>query len=60
MQADSSFSGDGGTADLIAGKFLDDGQLVKIIGEKDPRAAVEKALHALKNWIPDKKCVLRF
>lgn len=40
--------GSGGVADKIVETYLDDRCLVKVIGEKDPRKAVEKALNLLK------------
>ena len=39
-----AIKGSGGTADDIAGKYLDDRRLVKVMGEEDPRKAVEKVL----------------
>jgi uncharacterized protein (TIGR00725 family) len=41
-----AISGSGGTADKIAGKYLDDRQLVEVIEEKVPRIAVHKAVKA--------------
>ena len=37
-----AIKGSGGVADKIAGKYLDDRQLVKVIEEKDPCTALEK------------------
>ncbi|MFQ6075211.1 MAG: TIGR00725 family protein [Candidatus Bathyarchaeia archaeon] len=42
-----SVTGSGGVADRIAGTYLDDRQLVRIVGEEDPRMAVEVALNLL-------------
>lgn len=36
--------GSGGTADKIAGRYLDDRRLVQVIGEVNPKKAVEKVL----------------
>jgi uncharacterized protein (TIGR00725 family) len=40
--------GSGGIADRIAGSYIDDRHLVKVIGEEDPEKAVEVALDLLK------------
>lgn len=39
--------GSGGVADKIVDTYLDDRCLVKVIGEKDPGKAVEKALNLI-------------
>lgn len=39
-----AIKGSGGTADRIAGKYLDERHLVRVIGEENPRKAVERAL----------------
>lgn len=46
-----SMIGSGGAADELVDKYIDDRSLVKIIGEKDPRRAVEKALNLIKKSI---------
>lgn len=42
-----AIEGSGGTADRIAGKYMDDKRLVKVIAEKDPRKAVKRILTLL-------------
>ena len=39
-----AIQGSGGTADRIAGTYLDNRRIVKVIGEEDPSKAVVKAL----------------
>ena len=41
-----AIQGSGGTADRIAGTYLDDRHLVKVIGEEDPAMAVVKAMRS--------------
>jgi uncharacterized protein (TIGR00725 family) len=38
----------GGVAEKIADKYLDDRRLIKVIGEKDPKKAVETALRLIE------------
>jgi len=43
-----ALSNSGGIAEKIAGKYLDDRKLIKVIDEKDPKKAVETALKLLE------------
>lgn len=40
--------GSGGIADEIAGRYLDDRKIVKVLGVKKPEQAVKKALSELE------------
>ena len=43
-----SVTGSGGIADQIVDTYLNDRRLVKVIGMKDPKKAVEKALKLIE------------
>lgn len=50
-----AIKGSGGISDKIGEKYLDDRQIVLIIGEKSPKIAVEKILRLLSNQQTQKK-----